>query len=318
LQFLAACRAIVDKDAAAHIPIQRDATASGFQHFAAMARDEVAAPFVNLVDGERPCALYAEVAIRVAAKLSALDPSPARDVSLELLGKAGKALCKQPVMTTPYGVTLHGARQQVRVVMTEHGVTGDVARDARRLVADTIIGVVHEMFPRVVSAMDWVQACAMTIAKANRPVMWRTPLGWPVVQPYYKTGRIEVHTPFGRLILTADRPGMPVNMRKQASGSRPNFVHGVDGALIMRTATECQNRGIDFLGVHDACWSHAAHTEIAGDVYRRQFARLHAVPLLRDLWHQWREQHPDIELPPPPPPGTYDPHDIINAVYAAC
>jgi hypothetical protein len=53
-------------------------------------------------------------------------------------------------------------------------------------------------------------------------------------------------------------------------------------------------------------------------IAREQFAAIHQTPLLTDLWFQWREQHPDIELPAPPINGDYDPSSVINAAYAMC
>mgnify|MGYP000039928446 FL=1 len=320
LQFLAACKAMQSREHAVHLPIQRDATASGFQHFVAMTRDATAAPFVNLVENDKPCALYAEIAKRVAVRLEGMeDPENAEALALAevVVGKHGKDVCKQPVMTTPYGVTPFGARDQIMSKFKKFGIEGEYARPAAAILAKAVLEAVREMFPLVTAAMDWVRTCAGQIAEANRPVMWRTPIGWRCVQPYYAKTSVQVQTCFGNLWMPVD-DDRKVNVRKQVSGSAPNFVHGVDAAAMMKTATTCRNQGIAFLAVHDSFWSHAQTAEDVGLIAREQFAAIHQTPLLTDLWLQWREQNPDLELPAPPINGEYDPASVINAAYAMC
>jgi DNA-directed RNA polymerase len=317
LQFLVACRALMKKDAAVHLPVQRDATASGFQHFAAMMRDEVAAEHVNLYPTDKPSALYATLAGIVRRALEKEEQTPAHTLAIEILTKHGKAVCKQTVMTTPYGVTAYGAGEQVRARLVELGFTGDLARDAKRLIVKRLMEGVRTMFPRVCEAMDWIRGAAEQIAKANRPVIWRTPVGWVTVQPYSADPTVCVNTEFGRVLVAANTLNK-VHVKQQVNGAAPNFVHGIDTAVLMRTAVECRNRGVAFLGVHDSFWSHAATAEQVGDTAMRKFAETHANPLLTDLWLQWREQHTDIEFSPPPACGEFDVNTVIAANYAMC
>lgn len=319
LQFLAACKALQSRDHAVHLPIQRDATASGFQHFVAMTRDATAAPFVNLVENDKPCALYAEIAKRVLTYLAGEGEGTPEAVAMALhaVRNHGKEVCKQPVMTTPYGVTEYGARDQIMGKFKKLGLESEHAKEAASILAKAVLKSVREVFPLVTAAMDWVRTCAEQIAEANRPVMWRTPIGWRCVQPYYAKNSVQVETCFGNLWMEIDNERR-VNVRKQVSGSAPNFVHGVDAAAMMKTAITCRNQGIAFLAVHDSFWSHAETAEEVGLIARQQFAAINETPLLTDLWLQWREQHPDLELPAPPINGEYDPTNVINATYAMC
>jgi DNA-directed RNA polymerase len=44
---------------------------------------------------------------------------------------------------------------------------------------------------------------------------------------------------------------------RQRSAFPPNYIHSIDSAHMMRTATACQGAGICFAGVHDSFWTHA-------------------------------------------------------------
>jgi DNA-directed RNA polymerase, mitochondrial len=99
------------------IPVHQDGSCNGLQHYAALGRDESGAMAVNLVDAEEPQDVYSMVAMRFA-KLVA--DEAAGDESLKhvqharaLLGQTDRKLVKQTVMTTVYGVTMRGARDQI-------------------------------------------------------------------------------------------------------------------------------------------------------------------------------------------------------------
>ena len=48
------------------------------------------------------------------------------------------------------------------------------------------------MFGSAKHIMTWLAECAKAIAKEGHPVMWNTPLGLPVVQPYRKLVRSQM------------------------------------------------------------------------------------------------------------------------------
>ncbi|XP_028106758.1 DNA-directed RNA polymerase 3, chloroplastic-like [Camellia sinensis] len=51
-----------------------------------------------------------------------------------------------------------------------------------------------EIFEAARAIMGWLGDCAKIIASENQPVRWTTPLGLPVVQPYFKTERHVIRT----------------------------------------------------------------------------------------------------------------------------
>lgn len=319
LQFLAACRALFDKDAASRLPIQRDCTASGFQHYAAMMRDEVAAPLVNLCPGDEPYALYKEMAESVIGDIRERSDSPIVPRLIEELPKDDGKLVKQPTMTSMYNVTPFGARKQIRKrLKLERKWEKEDALEGARVAAESTMRIVREKFPRVCAAMDWLIDCAKKIAGANRLVMWEAPTGFPVLQGYRKRRVSEIVTEFHRVNLWIDDAAMPVNVKRQVNAIAADVVHCIDAAHLQMKADECVRRGLAYHGVHDCDWTHAATTDEVNAVARETFARLHMDSYIYRLWEYWTGQHPDLQFLPPPESGTYDPAQVVNAPYFTC
>ncbi|GJN12900.1 hypothetical protein PR202_ga31225 [Eleusine coracana subsp. coracana] len=115
-----------------YIPVHQDGSCNGLQHYAALGRDKLGALAVNLVAGEKPADVYSEIANRVveimrrdAQKDPSTDPDAAR--ARRILNQVDRKLVKQTVMTSVYGVTYVGAREQIKRRLKERGVIGEDA-----------------------------------------------------------------------------------------------------------------------------------------------------------------------------------------------
>ncbi|GJN40002.1 hypothetical protein PR202_gb29163 [Eleusine coracana subsp. coracana] len=115
-----------------HIPVHQDGSCNGLQHYAALGRDKLGALAVNLVAGDKPADVYSEIANRVveimrrdAQKDPSTDPDAAR--ARRILNQVDRKLVKQTVMTSVYGVTYVGAREQIKRRLKERGVIGEDA-----------------------------------------------------------------------------------------------------------------------------------------------------------------------------------------------
>lgn len=108
---------------------------------------------------------------------------------------------------------------------------------------------------------------------------WTTPLGLPVLQPYFKEDRRSspVH------LLPAHRSEERAAPSKQSTAFPPNFVHSLDATHMMLTANACHHSGIAFAGVHDSFWTHAADVPQCRTALREQFVQLYRQPLLQRL-----------------------------------
>jgi DNA-directed RNA polymerase len=71
-------------------------------------------------------------------------------------------------------------------------------------------------------------------------VVWTTPLGLPIVQPYRKTKRKQIMTTIQTVFISDPNAPAEVNAIKQASAFPPNFIHSLDATHMMLTALECR------------------------------------------------------------------------------
>ena len=102
-----------------------------------------------------------------------------------LRGRVDRKLVKQTVMTSVYGVTFIGAREQIANRLRERGwEDDDVLFEVSRYAAKVTMAGLHEMFQNAKDVMHWLATCAAKIARSGHTVTWTTPLGLPVGQPY--------------------------------------------------------------------------------------------------------------------------------------
>ncbi|KAK6236004.1 hypothetical protein SCA6_011341 [Theobroma cacao] len=229
------------------------------------------------------------------------DPATNPNASLAklLIDQVDRKLVKQTVMTSVYGVTFVGAREQIKRRLEEKGhITDDrVLFAAACYTAKVTLAALGELFQAARNIMGWLGDCAKVIASENQPVQWTTPLGLPVVQPYYKSER---HL---------------VEVRKQRTAFPPNFVHSLDGSHMMMTAVACRDAGLHFAGVHDSFWTHACDVEKMNQILREKFVELYSMPVLENLFESFQTSYPSLVFPPLPERGNFDLREVLKSAY---
>ncbi|XP_078431396.1 DNA-directed RNA polymerase 1B, mitochondrial-like [Wolffia australiana] len=303
-----------------HIPVHQDGSCNGLQHYAALGRDKLGAVAVNLVAGDKPADVYSGIASRVleimredALKDPASDPNAAR--ARLLISQVDRKLVKQTVMTSVYGVTYVGAREQIKRRLKERGAIADDAElfSASCYAAKVTLTALEEMFQAARGIMTWLGDCAKVIAVDNHAVRWTTPLGLPVVQPYRKLGRHLIRTSLQ--VLTLQRETDKVMVKRQRSAFPPNFVHSLDGSHMMMTAVACRSSGLTFAGVHDSYWTHACDVDQLNRILREKFVELYEAPILENLLESFEKSFPTLKFPPLPERGDFDLRDVLESPY---
>lgn len=71
-------------------------------------------------------------------------------------------------------------------------------------------------------------------------VVWTTPLGLPVVQPYRKAKKRQVATALQTVFIVDPSIPAEVDPRAQATAFPPNFIHSLDATHMMMTALACK------------------------------------------------------------------------------
>ncbi|KAJ0038285.1 hypothetical protein Pint_23430 [Pistacia integerrima] len=331
-QCLAACmnlsealRSSSPETTISHIPVHMDGSCNGLQHYAALGRDKLGAAAVNLVGGDKPADIYSGIASRVleimrrdAEKDPKTDPNAlyarllVNQLTLEVVDRK---LVKQTVMTSVYGVTYIGARDQIKKRLKERGAIADDSElfQVSSYAAKTTLTALGEMFEAARSIMNWLGECAKVIASVNQSVRWTTPLGLPVVQPYRQTGRHLIKTSLQ--ILALQRETDKVMVKRQRTAFPPNFVHSLDGSHMMMTAVACKKAGMSFAGVHDSYWTHASDIDEMNRILREKFVELYSKPILENLLESFQKSFPTLNFPPLPERGDFDLRDVMDSPY---
>lgn len=303
-----------------HMPIHQDGSCNGLQHYAALGRDKLGAAAVNLVTGDKPADVYSEIASRVIDIMkrdAEKDPAtnPNARYARRLINQVDRKLVKQTVMTSVYGVTYVGARDQIKRRLKERNAIAedDELFAASCYVAKTTLTALGEMFEAARGIMGWLGECAKAIASENKPVRWTTPLGLPVVQPYRQLGRHLIKTSLQ--VLTLQRETDKVMVKRQRTAFPPNFVHSLDGSHMMMTAVACKNAGLNFAGVHDSYWTHACDVDEMNKILREKFVELYEAPILENLLESFQKSFPQSRFPPLPERGDFDLKEVLKSPY---
>ncbi|KAJ1679183.1 DNA-directed RNA polymerase [Spiromyces aspiralis] len=128
-------------------------------------------------------------------------------------------------------------------------------------------------------------------------VVWTTPLGLTVVQPYRKHHKRQIPTHLQSLSIYDHSIPSPVNAQKQKTAFPPNFVHSLDASHMILSAIECHRRGLVFASVHDSYWTHACDVDTMNEVLRDQFVALHRYPIMENLKKEFEERYKDYMMP---------------------
>ncbi|KAJ7482195.1 DNA/RNA polymerase [Mycena galericulata] len=331
------------------LPVHQDGTCNGLQHYAALGGDDQGARQVNLSAGERPSDVYSFVGGMVEKMLEE-DAAHGVRLAVMLKGKVSRKVVKQTVMTTVYGVTFIGARDQIEKQLKDRkDLPEEECWNAAAYLAKKVLAAIGDLFTGAKHIQTWLNLCARLISKSipkeripealnehaqtrqrkmrknaskktvslpdlrlkkeqMTSVVWTTPLGLPICQPYRKTMRRQVFTAMQTVYITDPAAPAEVNSVKQASAFPPNFIHSLDATHMMLTAIECRVQGLTFASVHDSYWTHASSIDKMSEVIRDTFIALHSSDVLKKLQAEEEAEDAgesgvdaDATAPPPKP-----------------
>jgi DNA-directed RNA polymerase len=234
-------------------------------------------------------------------------------------------------MTLPYGATRTGFADQIMedtIRPLEKAGTSPFTSEPYKA-AQYLGKLVWEATGQTViaarEAMDWLQAVAKIVAKANLPIQWTTPTGFVVKQDYRKVRSREV-----KLLVSGQRIKLHVadghedkiDSAKMALAIAPNFVHSMDAAHMLR----CVELLLDTVGpsihlsmVHDSYATHAADAGELAHAIRQSFVGMYQekcwlTAFKEEVAAQLPEEVAEA-LPPVPSAGSLELGDVINSLY---
>jgi DNA-directed RNA polymerase len=294
------------EDFVSHLPVAMDGTCNGIQHLSAMGRDPIGAKATNLSTSPKREDIYEQVKAVVSRAINddAVNGVPE---ALAWVGRVTRSVVKRAVMTTPYGVTERGIRDQliadghVKGADLSVGVTKGAAADYLR---DKIVEGLSETVVAAKDIMAWIQKVASELADAGRPMEWTTPCGNVVRQSYYNLAMTNVVTLVGKTRLWSEDENLGLNVRKCTLASAPNLIHSFDAAHVALTcvafADEMGKHGepASVAMIHDSYATHAADTAVLARVLREQFVEMYSVNWLENLEQEFRAKNPGVSITP--------------------
>ena len=305
-----------------HIPVGRDGTCNGLQHFSAMLRDATGGTYTNLVPAPTPSDIYSAVA-RVCTK--ALRASTAltdqnTETWLAFIDKHGdgtipRKLAKRPVMTLPYGSTRQSCTKYIfeYVMATDRTHFGGNFKSACWL-TPYLWSSIGEVVVAARDAMRWLQQVAGVLSKDNEPITWKAPDGFPVYQGTRVINSQKIETQLGgRFQLRVGNFTDDIDRNRQRNSVAPNFVHSQDAAHMRAVVRQCKAEGISPLAfIHDDFGTHAADTARLGEIIRETFVDLYEK---HDPLKALAEQYEEYELPELPVYGSLDIQSVKQSEY---
>jgi len=315
-----------------------DGSCNGLQNFAGLLKDEVGGAAVNLLPQEEPNDIYTQVADLLAELVHSDITSTqvrkvtfkeqggeeARTVELRAAelakgwdGKIDRKLVKRGIMTTPYGVTSYGLREQIEEQLEERGTSylgvpsGEYWKYAIYLsdrLAEAIDGVVRSAN----ECKMFFKAVAKVFSDAGIHMSWDTPSGFRVVQKCVEYKTKQFATYWGkqkvRVDLSLKEETDKLAKAKALSKISPNVVHSFDAAHLCATVNACVRRNISqYAMIHDSYGCPAGHMEVMAEVLREEFIKLYSKPALAN-WYESVKRYLPLEyhaqLPELPQMGT--------------
>lgn len=336
--FLAACHElaayIADPEGyVCHLPVAVDGSCSGLQHYSAMLRDAVGAQYVNLIPEDSPEDVYKEVSniVNELVRNDQDDPLAQEWLKHTITRKEAK----RATMTLCYGSKQFGWREQLMEdFMNQY--TKEVQLGKRKehpftepnkaagYLAKKLDVALRKTVKAAVEGMDWLQATASLLASENKPVVWTTPIGFPVVNGYYEPilKRVDIKIKGKRqrqqlLLGYTDK----LKRTKQRSTIAPNFVHSYDACHLMMVALEAKKQGINsMLLIHDSFGCLPTDMAVFSNIVRDQFVSLYKNHDPFQAIHENAlislSDKGKAKLTAPPAKGTLDIELVSNSQYA--
>ncbi len=304
-QFLAACdeyyHCVIEKDRlTTNLPIAIDATCSGLQILAGLARDKSTAELVNVTRSPMPQDAYKVVAMESRSEIP------------ERLRSAWDRKCvKRTVMTIPYNAKPYSNRTYIRDALKEKGIEAD--KDELTVTVQAVRDAMHRVVPGPMKVMKWIEdEVSKAISRGVSEIQWKTPSDFIVNQKIMKKnievlelkllGRCKIN------VATGDTDKVDKNRHKAATA--PNLIHSLDASLL-HIATMRFKHPIAL--IHDSVLCRATDMSILSTLVRETYMHLFAQhDYLKDFATQIGAETE------PPIIGDLEPSNVLKSTYFFC
>ena len=311
-----------------YLPVPLDGSCSGIQHFSALLLDERGALATNVINGDidKPNDIYAEVAKEVS-KVVEVDAANGVLEAKPLVGKVDRSVTKRNTMTTPYGASREGMKEQLLSELNPKDYTFVDTSFAKMCVylADRNREGIEKVVVASKDAMAFLKDVARVATKEDKPLYWTTPSGFKVKQEYRKLTSKLVETYWGgtRVRLSVEEEAKDsdkkIDSRVTTNGQSPNYIHSMDASHLVLTIDACLDKGVEnFAMIHDSFATHAGNTDTLRDTLREEFVKMYSennLAKFRDEIASQLSPKNAKKLPELPKQGNLDITKVLNSTY---
>ena len=304
-QFLAACdeyyHCVLKCDRHfTSLPVATDATCSGLQILAGLAKDKNTASLVNVLPSDKPQDAYAVVA-RTASPFC---PNSIRNYM-------DRKVVKRVVMTVPYNAKPFSNRGYIKDALLEKGI--EIDKDDLTKTVIAVRNAMDEVVPGPMAVMSWIESeVAKAIDLGKTELTWSTPSGFVVTQKLMKKDTVQIELQLlGRCQLrVATQDSDKVDKQHHKNATAPNLIHSLDASLLHFSALAF-NAPIAL--IHDSVLCRATDMSVLSAIVRETYMHLFAEHnYLQDFADQiGAESNPPII-------GDLEPSSVIDSTYFFC
>ena len=315
-----------------HIPIAKDGSCSGLQHFSAALRDPIGGQAVNLLPSEKPSDIYQAVIDKTIERVKAdLTGEKAELAQLWLDYGMTRKTAKRSTMTRVYGSTLYATKDFVLEYIRQtdekrklenpdyKSVLAGIEFEASVYLARLIWDSINETVVAAKDAMDWLRDVARVLSKEHIPIWWTTVDGFPVMQNYPNVNGRRVKTKLGdklTYLTLNEEDKYKLDSRRQANGISPNWVHSNDGCHLRMTVNLAAYNGVThFAMVHDSFATHASDIPMLNACIREAFVTLYVENDPLECFLTEVSELTRNDLPSLPSKGTLDVERVKSSEF---
>lgn len=303
--FLAACdeyyHCIIQCDRHhTNLPVAVDATCSGLQILAGLAKDASTAELVNVLPSDKPQDAYKVIAEQAKPHVpECIRPHMDRKVT------------KRTVMTVPYNAKPYSNRGYIREALKEKGV--EVEKDDLTATVKAVRDAMNVIVPGPMAVMKWIeQEVAKAIDRGATSLTWMTPSGFTVSQRLMKpkVQNIELQL-MGRVqVKVATDEGDKVDKNHHKNATAPNLIHSLDASLLHLSALRF-NAPISL--IHDSVLCRATDMSVLSAIVRETYMHLFAEHDYLTTFAHYIGAETE-----PPIIDTLEPAKVIDSTYFFC
>jgi DNA-directed RNA polymerase len=304
-QFLAACEeyyhcCIKCDRSHTSLMVATDATCSGLQILAGLARDASTARLVNVLPSDKPQDAYKVVA-------EAAMPNCPESIQPLL----DRKVVKRVVMTVPYNAKPYSNRGYIRDALKEKGV--EIEKDDLTATVKAVRDAMEVVVPGPMSVMSWIESeVAEAIKRGSTELTWTTPSGFVVTQRLMKPEiqRIELQLLGTCNLRVAVGDSDKVDLLHHKNATAPNLIHSLDASLLHLSALRFD---APIALIHDSVLCRATDMSTLSTLVRETYMHLFAEhDYLNDFASQIGAETA------PPIVGDLEPESVIESTYFFC